>query len=402
VQELQPLQLCVGTLYSFVYCDLRLIFFDVNVCCQIGRLVLAAWKLVAEEVKHPNASFQPAVAFSVLGQRVPFHDNIKLTEWYGHGSGRERWRVIHHQFVKAATSLRLFDALDMIGRAGEAARLSGVELFHSFPGIRGSQYKVEGVLLRALQSLNSEDRGSKRGRMASSTLSGGGVSSLSSDSASQTQSPWKVRRGAHNSSQEDSENSQESLGRGYFFYSPSNQDTDNQEALTVQALTLEPESGHHQDPVVVCDFTALYPSLIIAYTTVFGHLEYHSTRREMCLSGRTTGKVGPFLYPEGRTSTVLNLHMKSLRQGGIDRAYVSPTGTLYVAESVLKGVLPQVLDEMLCTRAMLKKAAKQYQKLVPDLAPSILRQLEARQLALKYVANVTYGTLVPLDPLRFA
>jgi DNA polymerase zeta len=40
---------------------------------------------------------------------------------------------------------------------------------------------------------------------------------------------------------------------------------------------------------------------------------------------------------------------------------------------------------------MLKKAAKQYKKLVPDLAPSILRQLEARQLALKYVANVTYG-----------
>jgi DNA polymerase zeta len=40
---------------------------------------------------------------------------------------------------------------------------------------------------------------------------------------------------------------------------------------------------------------------------------------------------------------------------------------------------------------MLKKAAKEYKRLVPDLSPSILRQLEARQLALKYVANVTYG-----------
>jgi hypothetical protein len=39
----------------------------------------------------------------------------------------------------------------------------------------------------------------------------------------------------------------------------------------------------------------------------------------------------------------------------------------------------------------LKKAAKQYKKCVPDLSKSILRQLEARQLALKYVANVTYG-----------
>lgn len=40
---------------------------------------------------------------------------------------------------------------------------------------------------------------------------------------------------------------------------------------------------------------------------------------------------------------------------------------------------------------MLKRAAKEYRKNVKDLSPAILRQLEARQLALKYVANVTYG-----------
>ena len=40
---------------------------------------------------------------------------------------------------------------------------------------------------------------------------------------------------------------------------------------------------------------------------------------------------------------------------------------------------------------MLKKAAKEYKKQVPNLSPAILRQIEARQLALKYVANVTYG-----------
>ena len=42
-------------------------------------------------------------------------------------------------------------------------------------------------------------------------------------------------------------------------------------------------------------------------------------------------------------------------------------------------------------RAMLKRAAKEYKKHVKHLSPAILRQLEARQLALKYVANVTYG-----------
>jgi DNA polymerase zeta len=176
----------------------------------------------------------------------------------------------------------------------------------------------------------------------------------------------------------------------YFFFSPSLQDCNRQEALECQALTLEPQSGYYDDPVVVCDYTALYPSLMIAYnlcyTTCAGKLDYHSTREEMRQQGRTTGKVGPMRYSEDRTATVLAHHMKSLvndeivRDDRTDRAYATPTGTIFVSEAALRGVLPQVLDEMLTTRAMLKKAAKQYKKLVPDLAPSVLRQLEARQL----------------------
>ena len=363
---------------------------------QTGRLVFAAWKIIAEEVKHPNCSYLPAVVSSIMNKRIPHHDNLKLAQWYGHDRGRERWRVIHHRLTQAVACLKLFDALDIIGRSGEAARLSGVEFSQSFPGIRGSQYKVEGVLLRALQSLNSDERGSKKGRKRLST-----GETLSGDSNSQTQSPWKARRFiALNEQHDDSEAASlhRLSDRCYFFFSPSLHDTTKQEALETQALTLEPLSGHQQDPVVVCDFTALYPSLVIAYnlcySTCAGKLDYHSTRNEMRLQGRTTGRVGPLEYSEERTATVLKHHMKSLREGVSerkDRAYVAPTGTIFVSEAVVKGVLPQVLDEMLSTRAMLKKASKQYKNLVPNLSPSILRQLEARQLALKYVANVTYG-----------
>jgi hypothetical protein len=67
--------------------------------------------------------------------------------------------VINHKLTQATACLMVFDALDIIGRAGEAARLSGVEFSQSFPGIRGSQYKVEGVLLRASQSLNPDEIG---------------------------------------------------------------------------------------------------------------------------------------------------------------------------------------------------------------------------------------------------
>jgi len=85
--------------------------------------------------------------------------------------------------------------------------------------------------------------------------------------------------------------------------------------------------------------------------------------------------------------------MKSLNDANIakstDRAYCLPTGSIFVSEGVLKGVLPSVLDEMLATRAMLKKASKQYTRLLSKPPAAVLRQLEARQLALKYVANVT-------------
>lgn len=162
--------------------------------------MFAGWKIIAEEVKHPNYSSLNAMVSTILSRRIPFHDELNLTNWYACMSGRDRWRVLHHRLVQATATLLLFDALDIIGRAGEAARLSGVEFSQSFPGIRGSQYKVEGVLLRALKSLNSEERGSKRGKSNAAEL--GVAQSLSSESRSQSQnrsqsqatSPWKMRR----------------------------------------------------------------------------------------------------------------------------------------------------------------------------------------------------------------
>ena len=116
----------------------------------------------------------------------------------------------------------------------------------------------------------------------------------------------------------------------------------------------------------------------------------------MCTRGRSTNRLGPFKYSERRSATVLAHHMKSLKNiedNCSDRAHVFPTGSIFVTENVLKGVLPQILDEMLSTRSMLKKVAKEYRHRFHEVSPAVLRQLEARQLALKYVANVTCTSL---------
>ena len=54
--------------------------------------------------------------------------------------------------------------------------------------------------------------------------------------------------------------------------------------------------------------------------------------------------------------------------------------------SVRKGVLPRMLEEILQTRLMVKGAMKSYRE---DKA--LTRLLNARQLGLKLIANVTFG-----------
>lgn len=224
--------------------------------------MICGWKMIAEEVKHPNSSYLPAMVATILSKRIPHHDDLILTRWYSSEGGRHRRRVLEHRLAQASATLLLFDALDIIGRAGEAARLSGVEFSQSLPGIRGSQYKVEGCLLRALQSVWSDERGEKRGKnkvKVSSTSTqvqqshlSRNSASLSNESSSQKESPWKLQRGLvsrkdaakipngpHVASQQTNQSSVvDHSDRGYFFFSPSKDDCINQEALECQAMTL--------------------------------------------------------------------------------------------------------------------------------------------------------------------
>ncbi|XP_065284580.1 serine-rich adhesin for platelets isoform X2 [Dermacentor albipictus] len=134
-------------------------------------------------------------------------------------------------------------------------------------------------------------------------------------------------------------------------------------------LVLEPRAQLYTDPVVVLDFQSLYPSVIIAhnycYSTCLGRVE-------------SLGSSAPF----GCSSLEVPMQLvKSLR----DHITVSPAGVAFVKPSIRRGLLSQMLDEVLGTRIMVKKAMSQCTN------KGLRRVLDAQQLSLKLIANVTYG-----------
>ncbi|GMI46903.1 hypothetical protein TrCOL_g2571 [Triparma columacea] len=322
----------------------------------VGRVGICVWRVMSSEVKHPNVSFLPACVGMILGEKLPWHDRGTLVKWWGERGGRERFRVTGWCMRNAETVVRLFDKLDVVGRTSEGSRLCCTDFSQMLPGIRGSQYKVEGVLQRALLTIGSDHALSPSSQQQQQMVSTSNPSNLPNV--------------------------------GYLFASPSKADIRNMEALESIPLVLEPESGFYHDPVVVCDFTALYPSIVIAYnlcySTCAGKIEYRSTLRGG--EARTTGRVGIMEVPHKSVRKVLKNHIFSNSDGAI----ITPSGSIFVQPSVRQGVLPRILSELLSTRAMIKRCQKAYKK-SKSVPGGVIRTLEAKQLALKFISNVTYG-----------
>ena len=117
------------------------------------------------------------------------------------------------------------------------------------------------------------------------------------------------------------------------------------------ATVLKAVSGFYDVPIATLDFASLYPSIMQAHNLCY-----------------TT------LIPKGQET--------NFKEEDISR---TPTGDFFVKSSLRKGVLPEILEELLTARkrakADLKKATDPLQKAV----------LDGRQLALKVSANSVYG-----------
>lgn len=156
----------------------------------------------------------------------------------------------------------------------------------------------------------------------------------------------------------------------FLLVSPSKQQVGQQNALECLPLVMEPQSDFYTSPLLVLDFQSLYPSIMIAYNYCY------STFLGRAASWRGRDKMGFLDYK--RQPRILEL-LK-------DKINIAPNGMMYAKQEVRKSLLAKMLTEILETRVMVKTGMK------VDKDDKILqRLLHNRQLALKLIANVTYG-----------
>lgn len=156
----------------------------------------------------------------------------------------------------------------------------------------------------------------------------------------------------------------------FVLVSPSRKQVGGQNALECLPLVMEPQSAFYNSPLLVLDFQSLYPSVMIAYNYCY------STFLGRIVNWRGTNKMGFTEYK--RQERLLELLKEYIN--------IAPNGMMYTKVEIRKSLLAKMLTEISETRVMVKSGMKQ------DRDDKTLQQLlNNRQLALKLLANVTYG-----------
>ncbi|KAI0431815.1 DNA polymerase family B [Xylaria sp. FL1042] len=156
----------------------------------------------------------------------------------------------------------------------------------------------------------------------------------------------------------------------FILVSPDRKQVGMQNALECLPLVMEPQSAFYNSPLIVLDFQSLYPSVMIAYNYCY------STFLGRIVNWRGTNKMGFTDYR--RQNRLLGL-LK-------DHINIAPNGIMYCKAEIRKSLLAKMLTEILETRVMVKSGMKQDKD-----DKTLQRLLNNRQLALKLLANVTYG-----------
>ncbi|KAJ1459613.1 hypothetical protein M885DRAFT_459448 [Pelagophyceae sp. CCMP2097] len=351
-----------------------------------GRVSVNAWRVVSGDDQPRLRSYTlEHCCQELVGSKLPLYAWAAQASRFASHAGADRSFALAHVARRCSAALAVLTHLDAIGRAAEMARLLGMPLRDALT--RGSQHRVEAVLLRVARP--------------------------------RTRNPLRARLEAY----EGAPNAAEDGAVWYAVSSPSAAQVAQQSALEVIAMTLEPESGLYSEPVGCLDYQSLYPSVIVAhnlcYTSLVCKLRNGDARAApiprrpaqddeddedddgrqdapvavACVepddgSARwTTGKLGVVAARNDSASAAALRAAEG--DDAVDHAvFVSPSGAVFASRKLREGVLPRMQREILAARFLTKAAMKRAAKLGRG---TLVRVLDARQLALKLVANVTYG-----------
>lgn len=119
------------------------------------------------------------------------------------------------------------------------------------------------------------------------------------------------------------------------------------------ATVIEPKRGYYNDPIATLDFSSLYPSIIMAHNLCY--------------------------------TTLLNSERQAKYKVDADNITKTPSNSTFVKANVRKGLLPEVLEDLLSARKKAKAELKE------ETDPLKQKVLDGRQYALKVSANSVYG-----------
>ncbi|KAK8542673.1 hypothetical protein V6N13_136771 [Hibiscus sabdariffa] len=119
------------------------------------------------------------------------------------------------------------------------------------------------------------------------------------------------------------------------------------------ATVLEAKAGFYEKPIATLDFASLYPSIMMAYNLCYCTLVTPEDVRKLNLPPECVNRT--------------------------------PSGETFVKPNLQKGILPEILEELLAAR---KRAKADLKEAKDPLEKAVL---DGRQLALKVSANSVYG-----------
>ena len=296
----------------------------------VGREVFNVWRLMRGELTLSSYTLQN-VAWETLRKRIPFFKPPVLHYWLTRCTQpAARERALEHGVRIASYTLRILEHLDFINRTSEFARMYGIDLMSVTT--RGSQFRVEAVMLRILRRMAEQD------------------------------------------------------DESFILLSPSREQVAHQRALEVIAMNLEPESAVYTAPVAVLDYQSLYPSIIIShnicFSTCLGRMTKPFPDNDADASSYFRSRLGVLESYSHSDHAIDGLDVERLPP------FISDNGVAFVSAEQREGVLPRMLREILTMRVLVKdtlKAARARNDKV------MVRILDSRQLGLKLLANVTYG-----------